>query len=171
MVRRKLRRFPQVHHLPKGLVCPCPLESSLIVPGGLEEGQQAQAVERAKLANPETIAVREESQTKYQDLDSEQAAKLAGEAFPGVMDHPAGGPPKLPAGQQIMAFPSDNLASVDLGDGKHGVIESLAPMAVEASGQRVPVDLSLAEAGDAFHPKTPLVGVTIPKRLGEGVHL
>ncbi len=129
-------------------------------------------VEKAKLANPEAITIREESRTKYEGLSSEQAAKLAGEAFPAVIDEPAGGPPKLPEGQHITAFPAGNVASVDLGEGKHGVVESLEPMAVEgSSGQRVPIDLSLSEAGGAFHPTTPLVSVTIPKQLGEGVQI
>ena len=48
----------------------------------------------------------------------------------------------------------------------HGVIESLGVMAVEAApGQRVPMDLSLVEAGGVFEPRTPSVGVRIPKEL------
>jgi Domain of unknown function (DUF6531) len=147
-------------------------EAPLVTQGSPTEGQQAQAAEEAKLSNPEAVTAREESQTKYENLDSEQAAKVAGEAFPAVINEPAGGPPKLPAGQRITAFPSGNVASVALGEGKHGVVESLEPMAVEgSSGQRVPIDLSLTEAEGAFHPATPLVNVQIPKRLSEGVQL
>jgi sugar lactone lactonase YvrE len=148
------------------------LGGALVTPGSPTQGEQAQAAEGAKLANPNAVAEREASQTKFEGLNTEQAANVASEAFPAVIDEPAGWPPKLPAGQSITAYPSDRAAQVDLGGGKYGVIESLAPIAVEASpGQRVPVDLGLTEAGGGFEPKTPVVGVRIPKRLGEGVAL
>lgn len=135
-------------------------------------GEQPVLVEKAKLASPEAVTIREESHMKYANLNTEQATTVDGEAFPAVADEPAGGPPKLPVGQSITAYPSDNAAQVDFDDGEHGVIESLAPIALEASpGQRVPVDLGLAETGGAFEPKTPVVGVRIPKRLDEGVAL
>ena len=149
-------------------------ESPLVVPGVqvLDEGQQIQQTEEAQRSGPVAVAEREASKTRYEGLDPEQAAKVAGELFPSVIDDAAGGPPSLPAGQRITAFPAGNVASVDLGGGEHGVIESLEPMAVKsASGQRVPIDLSPTEAGGAFHPATPLVDVRIPKRLGEGVQL
>jgi hypothetical protein len=38
-----------------------------------------------------------------------------------------------------------------------------------SSGERVPVDLGLRDVRGAFEPVTPVVGVRIPKRLGEGV--
>lgn len=79
---------------------------------------------------------------------------------------------RLPAGQSIVGFPAVNAAQVELGGGKRGVIESAEPMAAEtAPGRRVPVDLSLSEVGGVFEPKMPLVGVRVPKRLGDGVAL
>src|SRR6202034_2455277 len=96
---------------------------------------------------------------------------LAEEIFPGLVNELAGGPPKLPVGQAITGYPTDDTAQVDLGDGKRGVIESTVPMAVEAAGQRVPIDLSLAASGDSFVPVRPLVGLQIPKRLSKGVQL
>ncbi len=148
------------------------LGGPLVTPGSPTQGEQARAAEEAKLANPEAISIREESRTKFEGLDTEAAAKLAGEAFPQLIDEPAGGPPKLPAGQSITSYPSDNAASLDLGEGKHGVLESLAPIAVQTGpGQRVPVDLGLRDAGSAFEPTTPVVGVHIPKQLSDGVQL
>ena len=145
---------------------------ALVVPGGLEEGQQAQAAEEAKRSSPEAVAAREVSQTRFENLDPEQAAKTVAEAFPGVIDEPAGGLPKLPAGQKILGYPSDDAAQVDLGEGKRGVMESMVPIAIEtSSGQRVPVNLSLTDVGSAFQPATPAVGVRIPKQLGSGVAL
>jgi hypothetical protein len=144
----------------------------LVVAGSPTEGEQLRAQEEAKLTSPEAVVEREASQTKFENLDTEQVAKVADEAFPALMDEPAGGPPKLSEGESIVNYVTDDAAQVDLGEGKHGVIESLAPMAIESSpGQRVPVDLSLSEAGGAFEPRTPVVGTRIPKHLSDGVVL
>lgn len=71
-----------------------------------------------------------------------------------------------------MGYPTDSAVQVDLGEGKRGVVESLAPMAVEsAPGQRIPVDLSLIDMGGWFEPRTPVVGTRIPKQLSAGVAL
>ena len=149
-----------------------PLESGLVTPGSPAAGEETQAEREAKLDSPEAVSLREESQTKYDGLDTEQAANLAGEAFPATINEPAGGPPSLPAGQTITGYPTDNAAAVDLGEGKHGVVESVAPMAVETSSNtRVPVNLSLTETGGVFQPATPVVGVQIPKHLQDGVQL
>ncbi len=150
------------------------LESPLVVPEAqlLLGGEGVSEAEEARRDSPEAVAAREASQAKYEGLSAEQAEKADGEAFPGLVDEPAGGPPKLPAGESVTGFPSDDVAQVDLGEGRRGVVESTVPMAVDAGpGQRVPVDLGLAEVGGAFEPKTPVVGVRIPKRLGEGVQL
>jgi RHS repeat-associated protein len=147
---------------------------ALVVPAmqTLDEGQQVLAGEEAERTSPVAVAEREASSTRYEGLGPEAAEKVAGEMFPKVVGGVSGGPPPLPAGQQISSFPAANVATVDLGGGTRGVIESLQPMAVVgASGQRVPVDLSLTEAGGAFHPATPLVDVRIPKWLSEGVSL
>jgi hypothetical protein len=156
----------------EGMGASSPLSSSLVTPGSPTEGEGLQAQEEAKQSSPEAVAKREASRTEFEGLDAEQAAKLAGEAFPKLVDEPAGGPPKLPAGQSITSYVSDNAALLDLGKGKHGVLESLAPIALETSGGgQVPVDLGLSETGGAFESKTPVVGVRIPKSLGEGVQL
>jgi RHS repeat-associated protein len=149
-----------------------PLGGTLVVSGGLEEGQQAQAAEEAKLSSPEAVTAREESQSKYEGLDSEQAAKLASEAFPEAIDHPAGTLPPLPAGQRVVGYPADDAAQVDLSGGKHGVIESGEPIAIETSpGQHEPLDLSLSEVGGAFQPARSGVDVRIPKQLADGVQV
>jgi streptogramin lyase len=148
------------------------LDGSLVTPGSPVEGEQSAAQEQAKLSSPEAVAAREASRTTFEGLNAGQAASLDGEAFPAVVDGLAGGPPKLPAGQSIVGYSTDNAAQVDLPEGKHAVIESMAPIALERSGGgHVPVDLGLSETGGAFEPKTPVVGVRIPKSLGEGLQL
>src|SRR5580704_10368866 len=79
------------------------LESPLVVTEALPLfGDEAISnVEAARRTSPEAVAEREESPTKYEGLDTEEAAKLAGEVFPGVVDQSAGGPPPLPEGQHI----------------------------------------------------------------------
>jgi RHS repeat-associated protein len=148
------------------------LGSPLVTLGSPIEAQQARAVEEAKLASPEGVAAREESQTKYEGLDDAQAREVDATAFPVVIDEPAGGLPRLSAGESVAAYPADNVAQLVLPGGRHGVVESLEPIAVQTGpGQRVPIDLGLGEAGGAFEPKTPLVAVRIPKSLSAGVSL
>jgi DNA-binding beta-propeller fold protein YncE len=150
------------------------LGGSLTVPEMelLDGGEQAQDAAEARRLSPAAVVAREESQSKYAGLSGVGAAKLAQEVFPAVIRVPAGGPPNLPSGESIVGFPAVNLARVDEGGGKRGVIESSAPMAVEpAPGQREPVDLSLTDAGSTFEPKTALARIRVPKRLGDGVVL
>ncbi len=120
--------------------------------------------------NPEAIAVREESLIKFSGLDTEEASKVDGEAFSAVIEEPDGGPPRLPEGQSITGYVSANAAQVNLGDGERGLVQTLAPMAIQtSSGGWSPVDLGLSEVGGAFVPANALVAARIPKRLSEGV--
>jgi streptogramin lyase len=148
------------------------LESSLVTPGSLLEGEQMHAQEEARRNSPQAVAEREASRTRFEGLNVEQAAKVVGEAFPAVIDEPAGGPPNLPIGTTITSFLTDNAAQVDLGNGERGIIESVAPMAIEgSSGQHTPVNLSPQSVGSAYEPQTPVTSVRIAKRLNEGVTL
>ena len=147
-------------------------DTPLVVSGSPTEGEQRRAEGEARLTSPEAVTAREASQTSFEGLDSDQAAKLAGEAFPEVVDRRAGALPPLPSGQRIVAYPTDSAAQVDLGSGKHGVIEATEPIAIQSSsGQREPLDLSLGEVGGAFAPMRSGVGLRIPKNLADGVQL
>jgi RHS repeat-associated protein len=150
------------------------LSGELVVPGvqTLDAGQQVLDAARAERASPEAVLAREESRTKYAGLRTGEAATVDGQTFPALVDEPVDGAPQVPAGVQITGYTSDKSARVDLADGKRGVIESTAPMAVaSSSGGYVPLDLSLAEAGGAFEPKESSVGVRIPKNLSGGTRL
>lgn len=104
-------------------------------------GSQAIAeADEAQRSNPEAVATRRESETKYQNLQEEEAAKLAQELFPATIDDPAGGPPTLTEGQHITGFVNADVAQVELGEGQHGVIESLTPMAIASSDGWSPVN-------------------------------
>ena len=150
------------------------LEASFVVPGVqvLDGNQQVRDAQRARLSSPEAVAARVLSQTAYAGFSAEQASKVDGEAFPAMIEEPGGGPPRLSAGQQIIGFPTDNAAQVEFGGGKHGVIDSVEPIAIETSPERrTPINLALTRAGSGFQPVTPAVAVRVPVRLGEGVQL
>ena len=78
----------------------------------------------------------------------------------------------MSAGEHIVRFTSAHAAQVALPHGKHALVESMQPMAVEtSSGNRAPVDLGLTKAGDVFESVRPAVGVLIPAQLRSGVRL
>lgn len=146
------------------------LTDPLVVSGSPTEAEQLQAQEQATLTSPESVVVREESQTKFEALDGEQAAKVANEVFPQLIGEPAGGPPRLPVGQSVTGFVNAYTAQVDLGSDENGLVQSLVPMAIATSATSwSPLDLGLSERAGVFEPRNPLVSVQIPRRAGEGV--
>ncbi len=89
-----------------------------------------------------------------------------------MIEKQAGGPPSLPAGQQVVGYLSPTAAQLKLPDGRHAVVESTQPMAKETSpGHFVPLDLGLSAAGDVYESVRPVVGTLIPKKLSEGIAL
>lgn len=136
-------------------------------------GEQAQAAREAKRSNPVAAAARRASRTSFEGFSPGQAASEARAAFPGLIEQPAGGPPRLPAGQHIVRYATDNAAQVSLPGGNVGMVESLAPIATKTShGQHAPLDLRLEEAGGGnFQPVLANVGVHVPKDLANGVSL
>jgi DNA-binding beta-propeller fold protein YncE len=137
----------------------------------LGNGQQ-QASRQAQLDSPAAVSVREQSATAYESLTAQAAEAVFGEAYGGVAVQPAGGPPLLPEGWKASDFPSDYAMSLDLGEGRKGVVESLQPLALEGSdGTHHPLDLSLREVSAGFEPKFGLASVRLPARSGEGASL
>lgn len=147
-------------------------EEAREAPEAQRASQRAAAARQARLGSPAAIAARAASRTKFAHLGAARAAQVAREAFPEVIDHPVGGPPHLPAGQRIVDYVSSHAAQLALPGGKHAVVESLQPMAVETSrGHRAPVDLGLTKVGGDYESVRPVVGVLIPQRLSAGVEL
>jgi YD repeat-containing protein len=152
---------------------PLSSEGGLVVPGvqSLDEGQQVQAQEQASLTNPEAVAEREASTTKFKGLDTEQAAKVASEDFPEVVDRPEG-PPPLAAGVKSLGFTGASVEQVQTGSGDVGVVQSTVPMAVASGGAHwAAVNLALREAGGGFEAQNPLLQVRLPKHLAEGAQV
>ena len=151
-----------------------PAADPLVVPAvqQLTGTPLSKSAEEAKLVAPEEVRLREESQTKFEGMNPGQAATLAGESFPELIDQPDGGPPRLPTGESITGYPADNAAQVELAGGGHVIVESLGPMAIEtAPGHREPVDLTPSQNGRLFAPARSPVGVSIGSRSGEGAML
>jgi YD repeat-containing protein len=142
----------------------------------LDESEQVRDGAEAQRQSPAAYAGREASHTAYIHLDDAGVRALAREAFPALIDLPAGGPPALQADEKIVGYPADNVAQVAFtpGSGRRGraVIETTAPIALQTSpGHRSPIDLHLSAAGNGFRPALAAVPVAIPKRLADGIGL
>jgi RHS repeat-associated protein len=151
-----------------------PIGGPLVVPEvqPLDGDQQVAAQQQSVAMNPENVAAREASSTRFEGLDGEQAVRLAGEAFPSLVDEPADGQPQLSEGERIVEYTSDTVARVDLGGGRYGVVESSVPFAVpSASGTYRPIDLGLSAVEGGYQPVASPTGVQIPMRLSDGVSL
>jgi YD repeat-containing protein len=136
------------------------------------EAQRQGAAAQARRYSPAAIAARLRSRSAFEHLGSVRAVRVAREAFPEVIDRPAGGPPPLPVGGRVVGYSSATVAQLALPGGKHAVVQSLAPMAIETSpGHRLPVDLGLTKAGNVYESVRPVAGVLIPRHAGEGVQL
>ncbi len=149
-------------------------ESPLVVPEAqpLLDGQGVAEAQQAWRSSPQAVFARERSRTEFEHLSTVGAVALSKSVFPAVVGKPAGGLPSLPAGQRLGRYTSDHSVQVDLGGARHGLIESLQPIAIEPSpGRWAPISLALAGVGGVFEPKVPLVGVRIPARLADGVEL
>jgi streptogramin lyase len=137
-------------------------------------GEESQAAREATRSNPLAVAARAASRTSFEGLAPGQTASEAKVAFPNLIEQSAGGPPRLPAGQRIVGYATDNAAQVSLPGGDIGVVESLEPIAARtAHGHHAPLDLRLEEAdgGGNFQPARSDAGVDVPKDLSDGVSL
>jgi YD repeat-containing protein len=146
--------------------------TDLVVLGSPSQAEQLQAQREAQRLTPEAFAARATSQTAYQHIDGAQAKQLAASTFPRLIEEPVGGAPRLPTGEKITSYESDYTAQVDLPERRHAVIESIAPIARQTSpGHETPIDLNLSETSGQFQPVTPVVALSIPKQLRDGVQI
>src|SRR4029077_19275033 len=67
--------------------------SPLVVPEvqSLDEGQQVGDAEEVRLSNPEAVAEREASRTRFEGLSGAQAVELVSKVFPAVVGRSDGG--------------------------------------------------------------------------------
>jgi RHS repeat-associated protein len=148
------------------------LANPLVVAGSPTVGEQSYAQQQVWLTSPAAFIARWRSRIEYAHMGVVAAAKLVREAFPAVIDEPAGGPPMLPAGVRVVRYVSASAAQLLLPGGKHAVVESLKPFAQQiAPGRFIPLDLALVDDGAGFSPVRSDARVQIPKRLSAGVRL
>jgi YD repeat-containing protein len=150
-----------------------PLDS-LAMPGveAIGGGELAREQRRARLLNPEAVAARARSRTEFEHLGVAAAIRVAREAFQEAVEQPAGGAPSLPAGEHIVRYDAKNAAAISLPGGKHGVIESLGPIATPAGhGRFTPINLALHPTGSGYAPANSDVAVQIPKHASSGVSM
>lgn len=148
--------------------------SSLVSPAveGLTGEAGLANQEASHRANPEAFLARQRSRTAYANLSADAARQVAAQAFPEIVDHPAGGAPSLSAGERLARYVAANVAQIELPGGHKGVVESMGPMAEQtAPGHWTPLNLGLVPAVGGFAPANPDEAVRIPAHAGEGVQL
>jgi hypothetical protein len=165
-----------VYGVPNALAAPArlTLTRALVLPQALPliAAEQEQAAVAAALTSPEALATRERSRTEYQHQSAPEVAQTLSAAFPTLISRQEGGPPPLPAGQNVAGFKAPNVAVVALGSREAGLIDSSVPMATQSSpGQWQPVNLSLRNTGSAFEASNPFIATRLPKNLAEGAQL
>ena len=156
---------------PPALLATPPLNGALVIPGSPVEPEQREAEEQARRSTPEAAAARAASEVAFKDLDTAQAASLASEVFPAAITRREGGPPALLAGQRIAGYVTPSVADLETGNGQHGLIESMAPMATKSASGWEPVDLSLRATSNGFAATNPILSLRIPEHASDGIEL
>jgi RHS repeat-associated protein len=134
---------------------------------------QTEIAEQVRRAAPAALATRSASRHAFSNLKATAAARLARQAFPNVLavDSPSDSA-MLEPGQRVTRYLSPNAASLDLGHGKHGVLESIAPIATRTLGGRtVPLDLRLRRASGGFEPSVAASRVLLHDDAAQGATL
>jgi streptogramin lyase len=150
-----------------------PLAGPLVTPSvdQLLRGEGARAARQARRSNPEAIAQRRASRSKFEGVGQPVITGEARRAFPELIEQTAGGVPTLAHGEQILRYRTNHAAEVSLPGGQRGVIESIAPIATGSGDRHLPIDLHLRDAGADFTPLRSAAPVELPKDLAEGVSL
>lgn len=144
-----------------------PSEITFQVPAGIESGGSLGA------ASPITPLGETNSGAAevlpHDNLDRSEAADLLQAVFEEPLDASTG----IFDGLHVEHFHTDHVAVIDDGGPHGGLLQSLLPLRTAAeNGAEKVVDLDLVPGGDGeLEPKNPLVEVTIPSELGEGISL
>jgi hypothetical protein len=121
---------------------------------------------------PTPSEARAKSSTEFENLAPQAAEATLQEKYPQMVDNPSGGPPALAEGQTATGYPSDYSMSVDAGGGKHALVESITPIALETeNGGHKPLDLGLHETEGGFQPAAGLAHVRLGRDASEGASL
>lgn len=113
------------------------------------------------------------TKSAFHALSPADALGAIGTAFPAVLKAPAPQMLGLPPGQRVVSYSPDGRSAV-LADanGRSAILDSVLPLeTTDASGTAAPVDLSLVGAAGGFASANPLVPVSYPANLADGIHL
>lgn len=125
----------------------------------------------ASWQSPTADAQRLQSLAAFAGLAPAGALAAAQQNFPGVAKAKPWRGINLPADEHIISYPSDSSAKVGSSDYRgYSLIDSTYPLVTTAAdGSKIPVDLSLQDAGSFYRPANSAAPLEIPKDLWSGV--
>lgn len=127
---------------------------------------------QAVLRSPAARARRARSRAAFRDASGRDALDIDRGHFQGVFDAPVFHGIDLRPGEHVHEYTGDNAALVDNARGVRGLAESTIPLLTRRhGGKKVPVDLSLLDAGQVIAPAAALVPVTFAKDASNGFDL
>jgi hypothetical protein len=135
----------------------------------------AQAAEDEERRRSERLSAaarerRASSRTAYRDLAGSEARELARDRFPAAMRAPVWRSLALGQGERVRRFVGEYGAVVEAADGKAVAVDSVMPLRPEAGpGSGSLADLRLESRPGGLESRNPLVPVTFPARLSDGV--
>ncbi len=136
---------------------------------------QAEAAEDRR-QQPDQVAARERSRTRYSDLSGAEARQLAARTFPTLMREPTFEGLELPPGTDLVRYLDTHNALVEASDSDaaddNALVESTAPLRAEAeSGDLRPVDAKLVDRGSYLEPANAAVATRLPEQLTDAIQL
>lgn len=144
-------------------------------PNGLEVGEAlaqvavGEAEEKLARETPNAEAERDASRSAYVDLGASEALSLIQEQFPEVLNTIEQDPARAITDARIERVISPTEAQITH-EGERALVEGSIPLRVEdESGRLSKVDLDLERTPDGFSPENPIVDVSLPTRLEEGI--
>ncbi|HEX8052884.1 MAG TPA: hypothetical protein VF517_07820 [Thermoleophilaceae bacterium] len=133
------------------------------------------AARRAKqLRTPAARRARMRSRSAYGDLHGAATIRLARRNFAEVVARPVWKGLESGNGQRVRRYLNDFTAELEGGSdpGRPAIASSTVPLRTRnASGQAVPVNLTLEPSDDGYAPQAPIVSTRIARRAPGGVSL
>lgn len=147
-------------------------------PAGLLQATQARSnavavanAQKSFLATPAQALERRQSETAFQDQTSSEAVETLSDQFGTVLDSLDWIVSDIARNDDFEHFLSDTSARVTI-DGHHRLIESMLPIRTpDEDGTKRAVDLTVQQDGGALAPTNPLVDVSLPQDLSDGIAL
>lgn len=138
---------------------------------GYEAHQQEQQRHEELLADPESVAQRENSKQAYADFGPAEAEALLRSVFGSVLDSLNQDPARFLSDAKVDYVAEEGAATVT-SEGDTQLLETSIPIQVEEeNGELGKVDLTLSEGSEGWEPENPLVELAVGDTADEGVEL